>query len=176
MGELINGRTPEHIKAGLRCRVIGDTKCSDCAYYGTFLYEIGQREYECDDIDSDALALIERLEAERDVALAKVPRWISVEERLPESGVHVFVLCEIRANGGAVRRYVCDGFHVEAWKEKAGCYSEDCALVYNYEDDEYYLEEGWYEVIKNWEEYNSVTIADFVTHWMPLPEPPKEDA
>lgn len=113
---------------------------------------------------ADALTLIERLESERDAALAKVPRWISVDERLPESGVHVFALCEIRANGGVIRRYVCDGFHVEAWKEKAGCYSEDCALVYNDEDDEYYLEEGWYEVIKNWEEYNSITIADFVTH------------
>lgn len=111
-----------------------------------------------------------------DCLSTKLPKWISVEERLPESGVHVFVLCEIRANGGVIRRYVCDGFHVEAWKEKAGCYSEDCALVYNDEDDEYYFEEGWYEVIKNWEEYDSITIADFVTHWMPLPQPPKEDA
>ena len=64
MGELIkiNGRMPEHIKAGLRCRVTGDVKCSDCAYYGTVLYEIGQREYECDDLDRDALALIEHYE------------------------------------------------------------------------------------------------------------------
>lgn len=170
MTDLINGRMPEEIKAALEmCSEIRFGR-SDCPYYD------GVNERCQTKLTADALALIERLESERDAALAKVPRWISVEERLPESGVHVFVLCEIRANGGAVRRYVCDGFHVEAWKEKAGCYSEDCALVYNYEDDEYYLEEGWYEVIKNWEEYNSVTIADFVTHWMQLPEPPKEDA
>lgn len=165
MSELINGRTPDEIKIGLRtCQSLGMILggCGSCPYKGC--------DGDCDlGLEDDALALIEHLEA-------KIPHWISVDERLPESGVHVFVLCEIRANGGAVRRYVCDGFHVEAWKEKAGCYSEDCALVYNYEDDEYYLEEGWYEVIKNWEEYNSVTIADFVTHWMPLPEPPKEDA
>lgn len=94
MGELINGRTPEHIKAGLRCRVTGDVKCSDCAYYGTVLYEIGQREYECDNIDRDALALIEHLESERDDAMAKVPRWISVKERLPEESGHYLYLCD----------------------------------------------------------------------------------
>lgn len=95
MGELINGRTPEHIKAGLRCRVTGDAKCSDCAYYGTVLYEIGQREYECDDIDRDALALIEHLESERDAALAKVPKWISVKERLPQYSAR-YLVCYYR--------------------------------------------------------------------------------
>lgn len=161
------GRTLEEIKdKTLWC--CSAMCCGECKYDadGNFCSS--------DIVLKDALALIEHLESERDAALAKVPRWISVKERLPESSVHVFALCEIRANGGVIGRYVCDGFHVEAWKEKAGCYSGDCALVYNDEDDEYYLEEGWYEVIKNWEEYNSITIADFVTHWMPLPEPPKE--
>lgn len=187
MGELINGRRPAEIKSGLRNMLetcadisgIKDTICQEmCCSYD---------DDNCchETILMGALSLIERLESEheeferieseRDAALAKQPKWISVKERLPESGVHVFVLCEIRANGGIVGRYVCDGFHVEAWKEKAGCYSEDCAVVYNDEDDEYYLEEGWYEVIKNWEEYNSITIADFVTHWMHLPQPPEEE-
>ena len=171
MGELINGRMPEEIKhvTEWACFSCGGLECDECEYRDACTIENRDRAV------PDALALIERLEAERDAALAKVPKWISVKERLPESGVHVFVLCEIRANGGVIRRYVCDGFHVEAWKEKAGRYSEDCALAYNDEDDEYYLEEGWYEVIKNWEEYDSVTIDDFVTHWMPLPEPPRGD-
>lgn len=109
--DLINGRTPEHIKAGLRCRVTGDTECSDCAYYGTVLYEIGQREYECDDIDRDALALIERLESERNAALAKVPRWISVEERLPteedanEEGRVACVLSKMYGSMAGERRF-----------------------------------------------------------------------
>lgn len=49
----------------------------------------------------------------------------------------------------------------------------DC---YDYceEDDEYYLKEGWYEIIHNWDEYGSIVIGDFVTHWMPRPEPAKE--
>lgn len=162
MAEMINGKTPEEIKAALD--YCSHDTCGDndeCAYL--------DEEIRCwEKVMKDALEYIQHLEAAQ-------PKWISVKERLPESGVHVFVLCEIRANGSVIRRYVCDGFHVEAWKEKAGCYSEDCALAYNDEDDEYYLEEGWYEVIKNWEEYNSVTIDDFVTHWMPLPNPPKEN-
>ena len=165
MGVVINGRTPEEIKhvAEWACFSCGGLECDECKYRDACTTENRDRAV------PDAIALIQHLEAQQ-------PKWISVKERLPESGVHVFVLCEIRANGGVIRRYVCDGFHVEAWKEKAVRYSEDSALVYNDEDDEYYLEEGWYEVIKNWEEYDSITIADFVTHWMPLPEPPKEDA
>ena len=160
MGDLINGRTPEEIKAAL-CVC---TSAEACNLYGCYY----SADNDCrTSLMHDCLALIQHLEAQQ-------PKWISVEDRLPERGVPVFARCEIRANGGAIRRYVCDGFHVEAWKEKAGCYSEDCALVYNDEEDEYYLEEGWYEVIKNWEEYNSITIADFVTHWMYMPEPPKE--
>ena len=73
MGELINGRTPEAIKAGLSCSGSrGNVKCSECAYC---IGQFGDEDcnYECDQIDRDALALIERLESERDAALAKVP-------------------------------------------------------------------------------------------------------
>ena len=27
--------------------------------------------------------------------------------------------------------------------------------------------------VNNWDEYSSIAIDDTVTHWMPLPEPPK---
>lgn len=29
------------------------------------------------------------------------------------------------------------------------------------------------QVIKNWDDYNSVAVEDFVTHWIPMPQPPK---
>ena len=76
MGELINGRTPEEIKRGILC----SNGCCDCPYAGCISEDETCSEY----VERDTLALIERLESERDAALAKVPRWISVEERLPE--------------------------------------------------------------------------------------------
>lgn len=103
----------------------------------------------------------------------KQSEWISVGERLPESGVHCLLCCDIKCIDGTHRQYVCDGYHAERWKEKCSNFDDDCAVEYNEEDDEYYLCEGWYEVIKNWDDYTSIAIADTITHWMPLPELPK---
>ena len=104
----------------------------------------------------------------------KQSEWISVEERLPESGVHCLLACKVTCYNGAKYTYVCDGFHVDRWKEQEyNNGSGEQAIEYNEEDDEYYLCEGWYEIIKNWDEYGSVAIDDTVTHWMPLPEIPK---
>lgn len=103
------------------------------------------------------------------------PKWISVKDRLPESGVHVFVCCENPGSLGSKIRYICDGFYAGKYKVKADWYDDDSAVEYSEEDDEYYFEEGWYEVIKNWGDYNSVVIDDCPTHWMPLPKPPKEE-
>lgn len=103
------------------------------------------------------------------------PTWISCAERLPESGVHVLLCCEIRTYGDVHKRYVCDGYYAKRYTEQTWNNSGDIACEYREEDDEYYLLEGWYEIIKNWDDYNSVVIGDFVTHWMPLPQPPKGD-
>ena len=103
-----------------------------------------------------------------------VQEWVSVDDRLPENAVHVLLCCEIHRYGGEVAgKYVCDGYYAEANKIIAGGFPDECDCEYSEEDDEYYLREGWYEVIKNWDDYNSVAVEDFVTHWMPLPHPPK---
>ena len=102
--------------------------------------------------------------------------WISVEERLPESGVHCILCCDMKRIDGTHSQYVCDGYFAKRWKVNAHYADDDCATEYNEEDDEYYLQEGWYEVVKNWDDYNSIVIDDTVTHWMPLPEPPKGGA
>lgn len=99
--------------------------------------------------------------------------WISVEDRLPENGVHCILCCDMKRIDGTHSQYVCDGYHAEKYKILAGYVDDDCVTEYNEEDDEYYLKEGWYEVIKNWDDYNSIVIDDTVTHWMPMPEPPK---
>jgi hypothetical protein len=103
----------------------------------------------------------------------KQSEWISVDEKLPKSGVHCILCCDMKRIDGTHSQYVCDGYLAERLTIKAHYADDDCATEYNEEDDEYYLKEGWYEVIKNWDDYNSIVIDDTVTHWMPLPEPPK---
>ena len=91
MSELINGRTVEEIKRGLRCCTAPSGGCGDCPY------DSGN----CIDIEHDSLAYIERLEAQ-------VPRWISVEERLPSAFVSVMVHMTDAGDFPAVR----EGFRV----------------------------------------------------------------
>lgn len=82
----IKGRTPEEIKWALKhCNEPVPTACTGCPYNGTCLEHAPE---------IDALALIEHLEAERNAALAKVPKWISVKYRLPEKDDNVLIsLC-----------------------------------------------------------------------------------
>lgn len=102
------------------------------------------------------------------------PKWISVEERLPDGGVHVLACCRARWLAGSGNLYVCDAFHSSP-KTIVCSYDDDIDSEYDEETDEYYFPEGWWEVIKNWDDYSCVAIEDTVTHWMPLPEPPKEE-
>lgn len=104
----------------------------------------------------------------------KTFKWISVEDRLPESGTHVLVCCRVKWLGGGGHSYVCDAFHSDP-KTIPCSYNDDIDMEYDEEKDEYYFPEGWWEVIKNWDEYSCVAIADFVTHWMPLPPSPVEE-
>ena len=102
-------------------------------------------------------------------ALDFIPTWIRVEDALPENDVHVLLSCKCGAGA-----YVCDGFHTEKFSTPTRFY-EDIDADYDEETDEYYLPEGWWEVINNWDDDSCVEIEDTVTHWMPLPEPPKEE-
>ena len=101
--------------------------------------------------------------------LKEAQRWIPVTESLPESGKHVLLCCEIRPGN---RKYVCDGYYAAAKTEKSYGNSGDIACEYDEEQDEYFLLEGWYEVIKNWDEFSSIAIDDFAVAWQPLPAPP----
>ena len=69
MDNTINGRTPEEIKKGLDTCTGDDERCANCSYvcYG-----------ECRAaLELDALKYIHQLESAQ-------PKWISVEERLPD--------------------------------------------------------------------------------------------
>ncbi len=106
----------------------------------------------------------------------KASKWNSVKDP-PASGEVCLLACKAtNCYSGKTYRYVCDGFYIERWKEEVRYdVSEDQAIEYNEETDEYYLCEGWYERIHNWDDYISVYISDTVTHWQPLPKPPKEE-
>ena len=130
--------------------------------------------YDADAITMRGVKIINQFPSAVDAATV---RWIPVTERLPESGAHVLISCEMHRYGGAISgKYVCDGYYAEANKIIAGGFPDECSCEYSEEDDEYYLCEGWYEVIKNCDGYDSVPVEDFVTHWMPLPEPPEAEA
>ena len=95
--------------------------------------------------------------------------WIPVSNVKPESGKHVLLCCEIKPLG---KRYVCDGYYAQSKTITTIC-DGDNNYEYDEETDEYYLTEGYYEIIENWDDYSSIVIEDFVTHWKPLPEQPE---
>ena len=100
--------------------------------------------------------------------------WVRVEDRLPETEEEVRLFC-VTPSG---YEYQCQGFYVPPgkYRDDSG-YSWDweCCEEYDEERDDYLVNPGWYESIHNWDEYSACGISDRVTHWMPLPKPPKED-
>ena len=144
-------KTPEEIKKGLECCYSDDVtkrECAKCPY-----------EYceECEEVlGRDALALIQQLERDKNWESenydlireenkqleAQVPKWISVEERLPKPYKNVIVY----------RKYLnpVSGYCVIDYIELTG--------------------QGGFEWSKSCASWKYV-----VTHWMPLPEPPKEE-
>lgn len=166
--------TPEEIKNGLKiCR-------GECA---------GNRPYcpydkygnGCEDtLNRDALAYIHLLENHINELTEKVaqPRWISVNDRLPDNEVDVLV-CVTRkhcSDPSKYIRFVAKAFHTDGKTNTrhsgyiwSTWYTD---MDYDEEADAYIIPEGWWESVEYEDEFNAVD--DFITHWMPLPEAPKE--
>lgn len=139
-------KKPEEIKKGLECcnqKCVGDKFCPYDEYSNA-----------CENtLHKDALALIQQLEAQ-------VPRWISVEERLPEGEDPVLIL-------------VKETEHYGLHKEKSKVYY--CQYLAYWDDEEWYTTwcNGCRKITDTANEPNADDYE--VTHWMPLPEAPKED-
>ena len=99
--------------------------------------------------------------------------WISIKDRMPKAEQEVRLYCKTVSDFG----YQCQGFYVPP-----GTYREESQFNwdwemcnrYDEEKDDFIVTAGWYEQIHNWDEYAACGISDTVTHWAPLPEPPKE--
>ena len=109
-----------------------------------------------------------------------VQEWISVKDRLPEPETEVMILAEHKTYSfkGAVkmRHIVTTGMYEDGSKntEDSEWHWETDGFEYDEEVDAYIIPEGWWEY-KHYngdDEYNH-PVDDKVTHWMPLPQPPK---
>lgn len=60
------------------------------------------------------------------------------------------------------------------WREDSDWnWETDCLCEYDEEQDDWKIPEGWFEYCLYNEDNLNYAIDNFVTHWMQLPEPPK---
>ncbi len=141
---------PEELVKALRCTSTpgGPTgDCEMCPYYrrenlnDELKEKLGTDTWTSCDIDKvgmDAADQIERDQKEIEALREKLPKWISVEERLPIDRLKKYLVA-FRDVGGSI---------------------VDMAR--------YFPSDGW--TCDNWD-----VPQNLITHWTPLPEPPKED-
>lgn len=117
-----------------------------------------------------AIAQIEQLAA-RDAGEVRVPGWVPVAERLPNCGQAVLAYYLNRQGMG--RRIRAE--YVTRWTVEAEMFADpdtEC-VEYSEQEDTYYVTEGWYELIDNWDEYARIAVNEgVVTRWMPMPAAP----
>lgn len=99
--------------------------------------------------------------------------WISVNDRLPECETEVFVLAVSSYGNKTVTTAMYEDGTMP--KEDSNWNWEDVEMDYKEETDQYIIPEGWWEY-RHYGESLNYGIDDKVTHWMPLPEPPKGGA
>lgn len=106
--------------------------------------------------------------------------WIPVSERLPDNNT------KVQVTGVRYSEYTKENIYVRFNAKYIGKHSIKVDDMWSYcedytwndyveEEDEYYVNEGWYETIENWDDYTEVYVNDYkVIAWQPLPEPFKE--
>lgn len=145
-------------------RLCDSASCTGCALYGF---------YDCGGIiNPQAADMLEKLATEKE---AKKPEWSSVKDGPPKNEQEVLIYCN---RGGFKFVYPAiyeDGTMLtqnSRWNwndiEEYGIYSE--------ENDDYFVPKGWWENRQFTPDdvYNCPVDCE-VTHWRPLPKPPKEE-
>lgn len=103
--------------------------------------------------------------------------WILVEDGLPETNVKVDVTFKRYMPFSKKYRYErCNAVYIpektilvkNMWSD----YNQDgSASEYDEKTDNFFVKEGWYETIENWDVYTHVAILEKVIAWRHLPEP-----
>ena len=102
--------------------------------------------------------------------------WVNVQDRLPDNEKDVLVCVERRHHLHPERtvRFVVKAFYTDGEHDtKHSGYQWDAlAFECDAEGDTFTVPAGWWESAFYAEEFSAIT--DRITHWMPLPTPPKE--
>lgn len=94
--------------------------------------------------------------------------WISVKDRLPDAEQEVLILTENRVITTAMYEDGTVSTDDSCWDWY------DADFDYDEGNDKYLICEGWWEYRHyNPDDVYNNCVDDRVTHWMPLPEPPK---
>ena len=111
-------------------------------------------------------------------ALTPPNEWVSVEERLPESQTPVLAVLQSKTFSKYITISVLAhiGYHEVNTEDDFGWREYEGETEYDEKKDCFWVHPCWYEVNAvddnpNWE----VDDVYEVTHWMPLPESPKEE-
>jgi len=105
-------------------------------------------------------------------------RWIPVEEGLPAAEQRVQICAETRCSDGKKYRHITNAMYEDGtvWREDSAWNFNEVNRfeTYDEEKDDWRIPEGWWEYTIYNDEEGNYPVDDFVTHWRPLPEPPKE--
>lgn len=113
-------------------------------------------------------------QAENSKLAQQVPHWISVKDRLPKPEEEVIVSCVALCGYKQITTALYEDGTVNA--DESDWNWTDVDFDYDKKSGIYYIPKGWWEYKHyNPDDVYNNQIDDAVTHWMPLPEPPKEE-